>query len=364
MRPHTSSSGSRPRPSSFLSLSTLASVLLVLPSLTSAAFDCGAIPAAKGVIFNLKSLDGPRRLHWLDEHENDGQALNYTFTLDICKTLLWDKGTDKTTNCKHGSRVCAIREDIDETGTVNNTIVPIEIAGTYSDGLPMNEKFQLLRDSKTHADAEREGFRAELHGGMFNKIPQQAIIEFLCDRNRTGLEGDELDDAKKDDDEKDGDNDKKKEDDDKDKKEGEKPGMSMNPSMSLTRRDNDDGCETSDASLRFCSYAVTEGEKGKKVRTLRLQWRTKYACEDTPSEGPGSSSWGFFTWFIIILFLATASYLIFGSWLNYNRYGARGWDLLPHGDTIRDVPYILKDFARRVTSTIQGSGSRGGYSAV
>lgn len=64
------------------------------------------------------------------------------------------------------------------------------------------------------------------------------------------------------------------------------------------------------------------------------------------------------------VFMATASYLIFGSWLNYNRYGARGWDLLPHGDTIRDIPYLLKDWTRRVLNTVQGTGSRGGYSAV
>lgn len=64
------------------------------------------------------------------------------------------------------------------------------------------------------------------------------------------------------------------------------------------------------------------------------------------------------------LFLCVAAYLIFGSWLNYNRYGARGWDLLPHGDTIRDVPYIMQDWIRRVVSTLQGGGPRGGYSAV
>jgi hypothetical protein len=63
-------------------------------------------------------------------------------------------------------------------------------------------------------------------------------------------------------------------------------------------------------------------------------------------------------------FLCTAAYLIFGSWLNYNRYGARGWDLLPHGDTIRDIPYIFQDWLRRVINTLQGAGSRGGYSAV
>ena len=64
------------------------------------------------------------------------------------------------------------------------------------------------------------------------------------------------------------------------------------------------------------------------------------------------------------VFLLIAAYLIFGSWLNYNRYGARGWDLLPHGDTIRDVPYLFKDWTRRVLNTVQGTGNRGGYSAV
>lgn len=64
------------------------------------------------------------------------------------------------------------------------------------------------------------------------------------------------------------------------------------------------------------------------------------------------------------VFLATASYLIFGSWLNYNRYGARGWDLLPHGDTLRDAPYLMRDLIRKALNTLQGTGSRGGYSAV
>ena len=64
------------------------------------------------------------------------------------------------------------------------------------------------------------------------------------------------------------------------------------------------------------------------------------------------------------VFMAVAAYLIFGSWLNYNRYSARGWDLVPHSETIRDIPYIFRDWMRSVINTIQGGGSRGGYSAV
>ncbi|KAF2792494.1 hypothetical protein K505DRAFT_350595 [Melanomma pulvis-pyrius CBS 109.77] len=326
------------------------SLLLALPSLSSASLSCKDI-VVQGQHFDLGELGGQREVHWVDDQSDNGVKYNYTFKLDICKKLEWDKGTDKTTNCKHGTRVCAIREEIDLSGTNNNTIVPIDIAGTYSDGPPMDEHFELLRNSKSHADAGREGFRAELHGGMLGNIKQEAIIEFVCDRNRTGADDKGKDDGVN----SNGDG------EDKDGKDGKDGGDK--PSERLRRRD-DDNCEDNDNSLRFCGYTVNEPEKGKKVRSLRLNWRTKYACEDASGDASESSGWGFFTWFVIILFLATASYLIFGSWLNYNRYGARGWDLLPHGDTIRDVPYILKDWARRVTSSIQGPGSRGGYSAV
>lgn len=66
------------------------------------------------------------------------------------------------------------------------------------------------------------------------------------------------------------------------------------------------------------------------------------------------------------VFLGAAAYLIFGSWLNYTRYGARGWDLVPHGDAIRDLPYIVADWGRTAVNTVQGRShaSRGGYSAV
>jgi len=153
----------------------------------------------------------------------------------------------------------------------------------------MDERFELLHNPKSHTDSGREGFRAELHGGSFAKIDNQAIIEFVCDRNRTGLEENEIDDGKKDSDSEDGDKGKDKDGEAKDGK-----------AQNLRRRNEDTGCGDSNASLRFCKYGLDELEKGKKVRTLRLEWRTKYACEDTPAEPSESSSWGFFTWFIIM----------------------------------------------------------------
>ncbi|CAI6336246.1 unnamed protein product [Periconia digitata] len=330
------------RPLSFAALLTLSSLV---PA--SWAMDCSDILTNK-VHFNFKELGGPHIVHWSRTDIEADVKYNYNFTLDICDFLKHHKGGDKHKECQHGARVCGIRENVDLSGTNNATITPIDIAGSFKlhgNGRPMDEKYTRLKDSKSNADSDKEGVRIELHGGRFpaddkkNGLDQRAIIEFVCDPDRSGLEGEEKDGGEY-----------EKDDGDDDKSE-----------KKLVRRA--DKCEDSENSLRFCGYE-TEKPKDKEVQTLRLEWRTKHACEQDAPEESSSSHWGFFTWFIIIFFLATATYLIFGSWLNYNRYGARGWDLLPHGDTIRDIPYILKDFGRKVVNSTQGGGSRGGYSAV
>ena len=256
------------------------------------------------------------------------------------------------------SVVCATKRLINEDDEEEfNEVYPIAGDLRTKGGKDMNAKFERLKTSTSHADSEKEGVRIEMNGGFktlkSGTRAQKAIVEFVCDKDRDGLEN--LYDPEKKDDE------KVERDEDHDTKGGEDP---------------------KSASLSVVRYDEGEGE----VDILRMEWRTKYACEDSKGEQEAEQGnhWGFFTWFIIMFvlpichlqnvlliltqsnsaFLSTATYLIFGSWLNYNRYGARGWDLLPHGDTIRDVPYLFKDWMRRVLNTIQGPGSRGGYAAV
>lgn len=231
----------------------------------------------------------------------------------------------------------------------------IPVAGSVS-GPGSSTEPKITRLKAT--DSDKEGLQIELNGGSYGGKKQKAVILFTCDKERTGNEGTKItdDSTKKLRSRDDKDDDKKKSGDEVD-----------NPN-----------------SLTFVSYGTVEGKEATDV--LRLNWRTKYACEDFEGDDDDDdkgaakkSSWGFFTWLILLLvyileiwillicpsgFLGTAAYLIFGSWLNYNRYGARGWDLLPHGDTIRDIPYLFKDWSRKVVDTVSGGGSRGGYSAV
>ncbi|PQE30835.1 Autophagy-related 27 protein [Rutstroemia sp. NJR-2017a WRK4] len=331
----------------------LATIIFPLLGAASGNFDCKNI-VIDGRTFNLGPLDGPRSvLHSVEDFIGDeGRGwTNTTYTIDICKAIV-KKGFHE---CPGGTRVCGITHVINEAEGSDATQQIIPFAGSLenSGGGSLDAKYERLSASKAHSDAGKEGLRFELNGGFRGngkgKKPQKAIVEFICDRNRTGLEN-----------------------------------LWVPPEPKgkekLNERDEPiPGGAANDSSLQF--FTLDEHDD---VDILRLTWRTKEACEEgSTDDGNDQSSthWGFFTWFIIVYvymlnfsniglticnsaFLSTAAYLIFGSWLNYNRYGARGWDLLPHGDTIRDVPYLLKDWTRRVLNTVQGGGSRGGYAAV
>jgi len=259
--------------------------------------------------------------------------LNTTYTINICRPLKRSGDVEKSEQCPGPTRVCAIERVINPIENTDSILGVIPIAGDLKDyqGGDLNAIPTRLRSSASHSDSEKEGLRIELNGGVYLKRKQKAIVEFICDKDRTGLENNYRGE---------------------DEYEPEKRGVSL-----LEDGEEEGGVEG--PSLTFKSYGPDKSDGEMDV--LRLEWKTKFACEDTETVKKG---WGFFTWFILIGFLAIASYLIFGSWLNYNRHGARGWDLLPHGDAIRDIPYLLKDWARRVFTTVQGGGSRGGYSAV
>ena len=323
--------------------------LLLLPTAISAiTLDCSKILVDEQP-FNLKKLGGPKTVH----HERWAKPSieNTTFTLDICNPLKKDDKLKKDENCPHGTRVCAREYDYPgESKGYIKEVIPI--AGEYkvSHGRGLDPKYTRLKGSASNSD-DKEGVIVELHGGKYpdekSGKAQKAIIEFLCAKDKTGNEGFE-DEAVRSDVTQYGSMQRRDDEDDDDDDDG-KPDL---------------GHLDDDKNLKFISY-----KKEDDMEVLRLQWKTKFACEGAtdnkdPDDGDKAAGWGFFTWFIIIVFLLAAAYIIFGSWLNYNRYGARGWDLIPHGDTIRDIPYIIKDWGSSMAERLRGGDSRGGYSAV
>lgn len=296
-------------------------------------------------------------------------------------------------HCDGGSHaVCGISHNID-TASKTDSIVEIRPIAGDVDGATLDPVATRLSTSSADGDKDKVGVRLVLQGGHYNGRKQKAVVEVLCDDKLDGTEGEWKSDEL---------------------------GIPPPPSAKTAEdgKDKDDvphQLKKDGAALIWDSYGPSE-EDPKNMDVLKLTWKTKHACEKRNEGGSGggdkggsggsgdgdkdkdkggqdeSKHWGFFTWMIILwvplspglpyffwpaksfanfffllhpsVFLGVAAYLIFGSWLNYNRYGARGWDLLPHGDTIRDVPYLMQDWIRRVVQTLQGGGTRGGYSAV
>ncbi|TQV91669.1 hypothetical protein V2A60_008608 [Cordyceps javanica] len=333
--------------------------VLLGASLTSAMLDCKKIVASEHT-FDFSKLGGPHSVVTSRLEPITGLHHNRTYTLDVCGNLKKSGDANAREECPNGTRVCAIKRVIGDDLDQITEVIPIAGSLENHDGTAFDYEVTRLKTSDSNADSKKEGLRLVLKGGRHENREQKAVIEFLCDRNHTGLEGEwEAEDKYES-------SSKRRRDDkpDGDKKEGDDKGDGSDDKSS---EEVEHQLKKDDASLIWESYGAE-----KDADILRLTWHTKYACEKRDDdndvqdpEAPSSSgSWGFFTWLIIVGFLGTAAYLIFGSWLNYNRYGARGWDLLPHGDTIRDIPYLTKDWIRRVLNTVQGAGSRGGYSAV
>jgi len=272
-------------PPSALSLSAL----FLLPSIVSAiTFDCNHF-IVDGHSYNFEKLSGAHTVHWI--RDEPPSISDFAFTVDLCKNIPRQKGIAKEEQCQTGTRICGI-ETVNNTASDKQMITQaVPIAGNYeaSHGRGLDPKFERLKGSSSHSDAERDGVRIELGGGRYpdsrNGMDQKAIIEFECDPGRTGLEG--VEDLK--------------ERAVKVNADGEKEG------------DGDD--EKKDrSSLQFISYKP-EGNEGDETNVLRLSWKTKYACEaaagddndkgkkgDNGDKGDGAkkAGWGWFTWLLIM----------------------------------------------------------------
>jgi hypothetical protein len=127
---------------------------------------------------------------------------------------------------------------------------------------------------------DSEGLLVKLAGGEYKGDDNEqkakaagAVIEFQCDPDRSGLEGlhtlqDTLEDT---------------------------------PAQILRRltATADEGETPRNSSLQFRSFGPADDD----TYILRLDWRTRYACDDyqkQKGDSSGSKSWGFFTWLIIM----------------------------------------------------------------
>jgi len=102
-----------------------------------------------------------------------------------------------------------------------------------------------------------------LNGGSYSGRKQRAIVDFLCDKEFTGVEGE------------------------------------VEPEDKYKHEKRDEALGAGNATaLQFLKYGPEAGDAEMDV--LRLEWKTKYACESLEEDGKVTSHWGLFTWFIIM----------------------------------------------------------------
>ena len=178
--------------------------------------------------------------------------------------------------------VCAIERLINPIEKTDSISRVIPIAGDFPDN-KLNPSFTALRKATT---SDQEGFRAILNGGTYSGRTQRAIIDFICDPELEGTEGE----AKP-----------------KDKYKNSK------------RAKEEVATAGNSTAMTFVSYGA-DFEGQKNTDTVMLEWRTKYACENI-DHGDGSAStshWGFFTWFIIMFVLPLTSWIFLILWARSN----------------------------------------------
>lgn len=311
--------------------------LLLLPTLSCTMnLDCKNIRDNKQS-FDVSALGNPISVMTSQNHFPSPTMTNTTFTMDICKPLNKAKGIAKEEDCPNGSRGMALPHFLDDSGSAssksyrlrlyghavcgiemlintyeNITVLQgaIPIAGQYTlhHGVELDPKITRFKTSSSASDREKEGFRLELHGLKYpadNGLKQKAIIEFLC-QNKAEGKGSEERNLLSTTDER-----RAIEEDIVVKTDGDDDGEEDH---SATGEVADDG---HGGTLTYKAYEVV-GE----TKVLSLEWRTKYACEDSKendSETKKSNHWGFFTWFIIMYVPLSLTQYTFPSvnWLSY-----------------------------------------------
>ncbi|KAI4176582.1 MAG: hypothetical protein LQ343_000873 [Gyalolechia ehrenbergii] len=182
--------------------------------------------------------------------------------------------------------ICGIQRIIDPSANapIINDTIPIAVQNIHH-GVDIDAQITRLKTSSSASDREKEGFRLELHGLKHGGKKQKAVIEFLCPdkAEEEGPEERDLSSIPA----------KRKavehfvvEADDNDEDEED---------HSATGKVADDG---HGGILTYKGYDEVDESK-----VLRLEWETKYACENSQgndSEAKKSNHWGFFTWLIIM----------------------------------------------------------------
>ncbi|ANB15399.1 Atg27p [Sugiyamaella lignohabitans] len=293
----------------------------------NALFHCK--PRFDGKSFDLSELSGPRSVSY--SHNTPPSLTNTTWYIDPCNELDIKKLPENT--CPKGSQICGVqtltipKDDL----TVVSQVIPV--TGDF-DGLESGAQYSKI-------DGNR-GVSVSLSGGSWGDSKDlKADIDFYCVDNDSN---------------------------DKDKLEF----VSWDDKTLKLKWSSPKACPLSDdGGDKDKNKDGNNDDKDKDGNDDKDKGGDKDGHDDKDKGGnddnredTSGQSWGWFTWLFILIVLGFSAYVVGSAWINYNRYGLSGVELLPHSDAVRDIPYLVRDFAKKIANTFAGGTSRGGYSAV
>ncbi|GAA6064510.1 hypothetical protein JCM10212_004871 [Sporobolomyces blumeae] len=278
-----------------------------LSSTAWARFDCRGL-SLNGRDFDLSALAGTVKME--DKTETPPTVTITKYDLSLCSAL---PSTDlpPSDSCPPGTRLCmstyTSRPDDPSLPDRILSVVPITVE-------PEGQELDAIL-SKVEGVDEAQEWVMEVGGGTYNRVGQRARFLMKCNKDAKGT-------------------------------------------------------------------APTVTEYHSKLGILDLEWTTAAACPRSSDDPPPSdnnpnpddgrndrggddderrgkdSGMGFFGWLFTLLVLGLIAYFVLGSYHNYSQYGATGWDMIPHRDLWRELPFILGDLVR------PRGGSRAGYSSL
>ncbi|TNY18170.1 autophagy-related protein 27 [Rhodotorula diobovata] len=292
-----------------------AAALLTGATATLAAWDCTL--QLGSLRYDLNPIKD--RHEWVIEAQTPPTVLKNRYAISLCEPLPDPSRKHPDDDCPHGTRLC-MRAFSAREGYDDRLLSVVPVAGDIGEGASGSGSGLAPRAEDKEGDRPEDKWVFEMGGGRYNGVDQKARIEMQCD-----------------------------------------------------------------ADARETAPTVDEYDAGGGV--LYLTWRTFAACP-TGGEAPAppppsgdedgggdkgeregdkggdrdpvghSAGLGFFGWFFTLLFVAALAYFGVGAYHNYTTYGATGWDMVPHRDVWRDLPFVVSDLFKG------RGGSRSGYSAL
>ncbi|KAK9389381.1 autophagy-related protein 27 [Lipomyces mesembrius] len=263
-----------------------------------AVFDCNAI--VDGRQLNLTSLAGDHSVKVI--RSTPPSTTTMTWNINLCAPLTINDQMAVSMQCPAGTQVCGIQTVAIEGQNPAIITQVIPVSGDLN-GSTAQDEAHSLSDTNT-AQSGQAAVHVRLTGGMWGEVNEmETDIDFVCDTALTEV--------------------------------------------------------THDADGNTIGLQVLSWDE----KSLHLQWNTSAVCGEQlvgVQQSTTSTAWNVVKYILIAALLILVAYFGITAYLNYRR-GATGVDLLPSSQAIVDIPYVARDFAKKVGSGFSTNSNRDGY---